>query len=250
MNSESVSDYIISSYTPTLDTLLAPKPLIDIPFKMMVTIQPKALPCTLIEMCKIEDHVSSECLLRLGIPNVPASVNRVFSELPTVSIAHFACHGEQNMKNPLESALILDDGPLKVSRLIQQSMPNASLAFLSACQTAVGDENLPDEAFHLAGTMLFVGYRGVVATMWSVPPFYLAAEYSDLFNVTGQLLTVTDQRLRIPFIVTFSRNKGLLPWMLFNHTLTLPKLLEHCTLLWPNYVPRNPPLIAGCLLFI
>jgi CHAT domain-containing protein len=42
------------------------------------------------------------------------------------------------------------------------------MAFLSACQTATGDEKVPDEAVHLAAGMLAAGYRGVIATMWSV----------------------------------------------------------------------------------
>ena len=44
-----------------------------------------------------------------------------------------------------------------------------SLAFLSACETAKGDSKTPDEAIHLAATLLFqlfAGFRGVVATMW------------------------------------------------------------------------------------
>jgi CHAT domain-containing protein len=41
-----------------------------------------------------------------------------------------------------------------------------SLAFLSACETAKGDKTIPDEAMHLAATLLFAGFRGVVATMW------------------------------------------------------------------------------------
>ena len=42
----------------------------------------------------------------------------------------------------------------------------ASLAFLSASETAMGDGNLPDEVIHLGATFLFAGFRGVVATMW------------------------------------------------------------------------------------
>ena len=72
------------------------------------------------------------------------------------------------MQNPLDSALLLQDGQLKVSQMMQESMTNASLAFLSACETAMGDENLPDEAIHLGSTLLFVGFRGVIATMWWV----------------------------------------------------------------------------------
>jgi len=51
---------------------------------------------------------------------------------------------------------------------MQQSMPNASLAFLSACETAMGNENLPDEVIHLGSTLLFAGFHGVIATMWWV----------------------------------------------------------------------------------
>ncbi|KIM78748.1 hypothetical protein PILCRDRAFT_10966 [Piloderma croceum F 1598] len=47
-------------------------------------------------------------------------------------------------------------------------MPNASLAFLSACETAMGNENLPDEAIHLGATLLYAGFQGVVATLWSI----------------------------------------------------------------------------------
>jgi CHAT domain-containing protein len=43
---------------------------------------------------------------------------------------------------------------------------NLSLAFLSACETAKGDNGTPDEAMHLAGVMLFAGFRSVIGTMW------------------------------------------------------------------------------------
>jgi CHAT domain-containing protein len=170
MRAESVSDYIISSYTPTLKTLLVP-PSVRNSFKMMVAIQPEtpgylSLPCTTDELCKIEARVPAEYLLKLGTVAAPASVETVCSHLSSASIAHFACHGEQNINDPLKSALVLADGQLTVSRIMELSMPNASLAFLSACQTAMGDEKLPDEAMHLAATLLFAGFSGAVATMW------------------------------------------------------------------------------------
>ena len=165
---KSVSDYIISSYIPTIRSLLNDTPPLSTnPFNTLAVIQPdtpdqKPLPYTLDELRKIEVHVPNDNLVKL----VCGSVTDVISHLPAASIAHFACHGHQNTQNPLESALLLQDGPLKVSQMMQQSMPNASLAFLSACETAMGDENLPDEVIHLGATLLFSGFRGVVATMW------------------------------------------------------------------------------------
>jgi CHAT domain-containing protein len=90
------------------------------------------------------------------------------------SIVHFACHGVQDLQDPLNSGLILSDGRLKVSEIMHRpeddhaldAKKSMSLAFLSACETAKGDNKMPDEAMHLAATLLFVGFRGVVATMW------------------------------------------------------------------------------------
>ena len=51
---------------------------------------------------------------------------------------------------------------------MKQSFSHAELAFLSACQTAKGDSELPEEAIHLAAGMLMAGYGSVVGTMWSI----------------------------------------------------------------------------------
>lgn len=37
------------------------------------------------------------------------------------------------------------------------NLPTAMLAFLSACKTAKGSEEQPDQAVHLAASMLFCG---------------------------------------------------------------------------------------------
>jgi CHAT domain-containing protein len=38
----------------------------------------------------------------------------------------------------------------------------------ATCQTATGDEHLPQEAVHLAAGMIMAGYPSVIATMWSI----------------------------------------------------------------------------------
>ena len=164
---ECASDYIISSYTPTISALLNPDPTSSTkPFKMMVVIQSKELSSTQRELKKIEQHVPNESLIRLGIPGFPASVEAVASCLSDVFIAQFACHGKQNLLEPLESWLKLEDGLLFVSKIMKEPIPNGSLAFLCACDTAMGDENLPDEAMSLAASLLFSGFRHVITTMW------------------------------------------------------------------------------------
>ena len=139
----------------------------------MVVIQPQTrdyapLPYTRDELTKIRYRIpNQDCLVKLGTQDAPASVDAVCSHLSTSSIVHLACHGEQSRKTPIESALILDEGfKLNLSRIMEQQIPTGSLAYLSACHTAMGDENVPDEAIHIASSLLFVGFRGVVATMW------------------------------------------------------------------------------------
>jgi len=85
---------------------------------------------------------------------------------------HFACHASQDIENSLKSGFYLHDGRLDLAAIMEQKITNCELAFLSACQTSAGDEKLSEEAVHLAAGMLAVGYRSVVATMWSIKDEY------------------------------------------------------------------------------
>jgi CHAT domain-containing protein len=49
---------------------------------------------------------------------------------------------------------------------MKHPMPNASLAFLNTCQTAKGDGKSPDEVMHIAASLVFAGFHGVVGTIW------------------------------------------------------------------------------------
>jgi len=169
VTNECASDYFISSYTPTIGVLLTP----DCPpsssterFEMMAVIQSRELPSTRMELEKIERHVPSESLVKFGIPGATASVEAVATKLSDVAIAHFACHGTQDQSNPLNSGLKLEDGWLSVSRIMKEKIPNGALAFLCACETALGVEKLPDEAMSLGACLLFAGFDRVIATMW------------------------------------------------------------------------------------
>jgi len=163
------SDYVISSFTPTIGALLVPEQqrTSTQPFEFLAVIQTQTLPFAKEELRRIESHIPAHSLVKLGAPGSRlANVDAVVNALSTASIVHFACHGEQDDAKPLESALILHDGRLPVSRIMQQPMPGGSLAFLSACETAMGDKNLPDEAMSIGASLLFSGFRHVIATMW------------------------------------------------------------------------------------
>ncbi|KAJ6579386.1 CHAT domain-containing protein [Mycena sp. CBHHK59/15] len=196
-----VADYVVSSYSPTLTALLHPPTDTRTPFKMTALIQPEtpgqsSLPGAEEELVEIEKRVPERWLTSLGKISKP-TVETVLSHLRQSSIVHFACHGTQDVMNPLDSGLILTDERLKVSEIMRRpdgsgradtDLPgkHMSLAFLSACETAKGSDDLPDEAMHLAGTLLFAGFRGVVATMWAMDdrdgPRIAGTFYEHLFR--------------------------------------------------------------------
>jgi CHAT domain-containing protein len=169
-----VSDYVISSYTPTLAALLDAPTYNTASFKMTAVIEPHApncskLPGTVAELDILSSRAPCQWLTSLE----STTQDTVMHHLRSSSVVHFACHGTQNLENPLNSGLILSDGCLKISQIMRTlenddtNMTNCmKLAFLSACETAKGDAKTPDEALHLAATLLFMGFRSVVATMW------------------------------------------------------------------------------------
>jgi CHAT domain-containing protein len=88
--------------------------------------------------------------------------------MQTANIVHLACHGIQDDSDATQSGFCLGDGRLTIAKLMELKLDNAFLAFLSACETAKGDKEQPDQAMHLAAAMLFSGFKSVVATMWYV----------------------------------------------------------------------------------
>jgi CHAT domain-containing protein len=117
------------------------------------------------EVKAVSDLIQSASAQVMNDPSTRASRQSVLNGLPVAHIVHLACHGHQN-EDPLQSNFALNDGPLTVSSLMNLNLPNAMFAFLSACETAKGDQDQPDQAVHLAASMLFCGFRSVIATMW------------------------------------------------------------------------------------
>jgi CHAT domain-containing protein len=120
------------------------------------------------------------------LDNERATVAEVLHSVHEHSWIHLACHGVQDREIPTNSGFLLHDGLLTLSELIPESSKGAELAFLSACETAMGDMKVPDEAVHLAAGMLAVGYRHVVGSMWAIndedAPFVADAFYKVLLD--------------------------------------------------------------------
>ena len=106
------------------------------------------------ELTKITQRTSDANIPLTSLKGDAATVSAVLDALPEYSVVHFACHGVQDLCEPLNSGLILHEDRLTLSKLMHTKLPNAQLAFLSACETAKGEENYPDEAVHVAAGML------------------------------------------------------------------------------------------------
>lgn len=168
-----VYEYVVSSYTPTLTALVESQMRISssLSESILAVSQPhtpnhSALPGTVTEIKTIQECIENIDFKWLN--GEEATVAAVLEEMSKHRWCHFACHGVQHREDPTKSAFALHDGMLDLETMMSKSFKGAELAFLSACQTATGDEKRPEEAIHLAAGMLMAGYRSVVATMWSI----------------------------------------------------------------------------------
>ena len=167
-------DIVVSSYTPTISTLLRAQQRNKLKrptFRMLAVGQSSIvgmtpLPGVTKEIAFIQKKLGVEALT---LEECKATVDGVAASLPTCSWAHFACHGVQDPDKPMDSGLVMwDRHRLTLSRLAQSSLAFAEFAFLSCCESAKGSKQFPNEAMHLAAGLQYIGYRGVIGTMWSV----------------------------------------------------------------------------------
>jgi len=189
-----ISDYVVSSYTPTLAALIGARESHQAHDKyrgLLAISQPNTpgqceLPDTEVELNIINEQASKFGVRLLRGPE--ASMKSVIEGMGAHSWVHFACHGVQDTIEPIKSALCLHDKRLELSTIITKSFPHADFAFLSACQTATGAEKLSEEAVHLAAGLMLAGYGSVIATTWSImdkdAPVIARHVYTELFSDT------------------------------------------------------------------
>jgi CHAT domain-containing protein len=172
------ADYVVSSYIPTLTSLAKARqrwtPIVCSDLVGLIICEASRnegsmayLPHAFEEVITVRNCLESagaRVLNEHAVHTSPSELQSLLKATPT-HVLHMACHGVQH-SDPLKSSFLLHEGRLSVEDIIQLNLPHAFLAFLSACQTAKGDQNAPDQAVHLAASMLFCGFRSVIGTMW------------------------------------------------------------------------------------
>ncbi|KAF9476389.1 hypothetical protein BDN70DRAFT_839328 [Pholiota conissans] len=165
-----LSDFVTSSYIPSISSLLNNMRLRKAIQNQILAI---ALPIES-ELPRVMEEIdgikkSTNLFPILSLVDAEATLENVIAGIQTSSYVHFACHGVQGTFNPIDTALLLSrDTQLSLSNIAKLNVAHGELAYLSACQTATGDDLLAEQSIHLAAGLLSAGYRSVIGTMWSI----------------------------------------------------------------------------------
>ncbi|KAG1868361.1 CHAT domain-containing protein [Suillus subalutaceus] len=197
-NKDNLSNIYISSYTPTLATLIRARQQVsrDASSRRFVAIgqanpdRGKGLRCVAPELAVVAQYLAPVVSFT-SLEDGDATVEGALDALNHNQWLHFACHGMPNRTQPFESSFAMRDGPLMIKDIIRSNWQNPEFAFLSACHTTVGDEKSPDESIHLAAAIQFCGFRSVIGSMWSVDDDVARQVVSAFYR---QLIQVDDSR--------------------------------------------------------
>lgn len=186
-----VLDRVVSSYVPTVrglvtawDTAPAARPAG--PLVVAVPSEPgvPGLPGVPAETAKLTARFPGSTVLT----GEHATRQAVLDALPRHAWAHFACHAVSAADGAADGHLVLHDhaaAPLTVADIARLRLAHADLAYLSACDTGVPEEDLGDEALHVAGACHMAGFRHVIATLWSVRDTLAPAVADDFYAALG-----------------------------------------------------------------
>jgi CHAT domain-containing protein len=91
-----------------------------------------------------------------------------------------------DLLDPGSSRLLLHDHeshPLTVAAISRLRLPNAALAFLSACSTTTTAQQLADEAVHITAAFQLAGYCRVIGTLWRIGDSAAAGVSKEVYRL-------------------------------------------------------------------
>ncbi len=220
---DSILDKFISSYTPTLGLLMRARGRTSQPDeggRPLVVALPETPGQSPIPSASDEaDDFSRQFSNASQLREARATVSAVQSALEqSPDVAHFACHGKQDIINPSTGRLCLYDGPLTIPAIARFRLDTAELAYLSACETSVGGIKLSNEAITLATAFQLAGYRHVISTLWSISdiqaPQIAQQVYKQLKKPdTGHIDTTRTAAALDAAILTLKNEQLTNPWL-------------------------------------
>lgn len=172
---KNLSQIFISSYTPTLGTLIRARQARgdNLTAKdarsILIVGQPDtpgelALPNVVSEVQAIRNQIPQAFILL----SLDGTKEAVLKEIREHNWLHLACSSNYDTKQPFHSSFSLYDGRLTLLDMISRDLPHAELAFLSTSNSARVSDTLPDEALHPTAGMMFAGFKSVIGAMWGL----------------------------------------------------------------------------------
>lgn len=178
-------DWVICSYTPTVQALRVARGQESTRERSVLTVAMPETPGA--PPLPFADREAVALAGRIGrivtVSGAQATRERVRAKMYEHTWAHFACHGWSNPVDPGADHLLLHDHqalPFTLTEIAGLRLDSPELVYLSACETARADDELPDEAMHLGSAFRLAGYRHVVATLWTIRDD-VGAELADNF---------------------------------------------------------------------
>jgi CHAT domain-containing protein len=175
------------TYVPNAKSLTAAQAIADRvqPNSILAIDNPhKDLPNSKREIDCAIDSFSDRTTLR----EEQATIAAVKDGLVGAAIAHFSCHGNANLNEPLTTGLVMSDGILTLKDIFALNLADSGglrLAILSACETGIQGIENADEAISLPTGLLQAGVAAVIASLWSVDDLstmLLLSRFYDLWR--------------------------------------------------------------------
>jgi CHAT domain-containing protein len=112
-------------------------------------------------------------------------------------VLHLSCHGRADPEHPLDSVLAMAEGERLSVRDVLERTLRVRLTVLSACETAIPGDDLPDEVIGFTSAFVQAGSAAAIATLWSVTDLgtaVLLGRFYSAWRVDG---LPPDQAIRV-----------------------------------------------------
>lgn len=181
-----VLDELVISYVPNARSLMAARALADGPVeRLAVVVDPPGDDGRAVLHSAEQEARAAAATFgdRAEVLRGPAAhAAAVRAALEGAHSVHFACHGQANLLNPLDSCLLLAGQDVLSLRDLMAMDLRLRLAVLSACESYLPGTVLPDEVVSLPSGLLQAGVAGVAAAMWSLPDVPTALLMIDFYR--------------------------------------------------------------------
>ncbi|WP_285664806.1 CHAT domain-containing protein [Actinorhabdospora filicis] len=172
-----VLDRAVSSYVPSLRALAYARSRQvpdQRPSALLVSI-PRTPGLAELPGVTREHRMFTECFGAEAVTTltgVSATREAIIAGLGENAIVHVASHGVQNLTRPSDGGLVPYDwetaGLVRADDLAGTRGGPGGLAFLSACQTAIGGVVSLEESVNVAAAMHYAGWPHVIGTLWTI----------------------------------------------------------------------------------